>query len=433
MRTSPRVLLAWEHDRYFGHRARLDALAREFEDAGAEVVCALPKGQAPLSGARAATSRRHVPSPTLRQSFHATNVTSSSDRSHPAKHVQSPGAAPHHGTLRMAPQSYADVLVQMGMTDVSALHGAVSGWTDLYATHHIDHVVIDTAPAAQLAALLCRIPAVHITAGFDAPPPECPLFGIGLRGPMLEDRKRDQLAALDHAFTAVAQRFQLRAEVTWRDWLAYPSRWLDVVAETDPYGPRDDALYIGPIGEAAHAMPFTWPERVAGRARVFCYVRDATTARATIAALRSIGSQSLVVWPDAPHADRVCAASAGITVIPHPVHLSDALSACDIVVNYGSPGLVTHAVLTGKPQLMIPLDVEKYLVARRVEAQGLGVMVRPDAGRHVTADGIRLALVRLLSDRETDAGSSAVLAPQKGWVASLADLVAGILQVELRA
>jgi hypothetical protein len=173
-------------------------------------------------------------------------------------------------------------------------------------------------------------------------------------------------------------------------------------------------------------MPFTWPERVAGRARVFCYVRDATTARATIAALRSIGSQSLVVWPDAPHADRVCAASAGITVIPHPVHLSDALSACDIVVNYGSPGLVTHAVLTGKPQLMIPLDVEKYLVARRVEAQGLGVMVRPDAGRHVTADGIRLALVRLLNSRDIASGSP--MAPTRPTfpLARLDDLVAGL-------
>jgi UDP:flavonoid glycosyltransferase YjiC (YdhE family) len=424
MRTSPRVLLAWEHGRHFGHRARLGELARQFEDAGAEVVCALPGGEAPIERQHARVGRRHVTSPMLRRSMPLTEVTSNSAGCDKAKHVHSNTAARRYSAPSMAPQSFADVLVQLGLTDLSPLHRAVSDWAELFERQRIDHLVVDTAPTAQLAALLCRIPTVHITNGFDAPPPECPLFGIGLRGPMLEARKHDQLAALNHAFTTVAQHFQARAEVTWRDLLAYPQRWLDVIPETDPYGPRDDTVYLGPIGEAADATPFMWPERVAGQRRVFAYLRDATTARAAIAALQSIGAQALCVWPQAPEADCIAAARTGITVTPHPVRLSDALSTCDAVINYGSPGIVTHALLAGKPQLMIPIDVEKHLVSQRVQAQGLGVMVGWDAGGQVIREGLN----RLLDSPDFTAASTWVAGQRALQLARIEDQVEGLLK-----
>ena len=58
----------------------------------------------------------------------------------------------------------------------------------------------------------------------------------------------------------------------------------------------------------------------------------------------------------------------------HPVDMGQALAQADAVLNYGSTTTVAQTLLAGKPQLMLPSDVEKILVARKVVEQGAGLM-----------------------------------------------------------
>ena len=93
--------------------------------------------------------------------------------------------------------SFADILLSFGFSDADVLGRAVRDWMKLFDVVQPDRIVLDYAPAAQLAAQLQGLPAFQITNGFDSPPADCPIYGIAMRGPYLERlnaRKLDQIS-----------------------------------------------------------------------------------------------------------------------------------------------------------------------------------------------------------------------------------------------
>lgn len=356
----PRVLVAWEHGRNFGHVARLTAVAGWLKQAGADIVWALPPGWADA------------------EPF----------RSGPHRCVPAPSIVPSRAGSQGAAQSFADVLASFGFLDAAALQATVRRWLDLFDRLAVDRIVLDYAPAAQLAALLRGLPALQITNGFDAPPAECPLFGIGMRGPMLERRNARQMAELDRSIAAVAQALGRAAGASLRELLAYPARCYDCIAETDPYGPRADGVYVGPLGQPPETASVPWPEGAAEAPKVFIYLRAEAQVDRVLAALQRMGALAIVAWPDASAQALAARERAGLRLVNCAVNLREVLPQCAAVVNYGSTTLVCQALLAGKPQMMWPADAEKWLVARRVEQVGAGVAVGPVATEVVVEGAI---------------------------------------------
>ena len=381
----PRVLVAWEHGRNFGHVARLTAVAGWLQQAGADLVWALPPGWADAEPFRSGPHRR-VPAPRI-----------------------VPGQAGPQG----AAQSFADVLASFGFLDAAALQAAVRRWLDLFDRLAVDRIVLDYAPAAQLAALLRGLPALQITNGFDAPPAECPLFGIGMRGPMLERRNAQRVGELDRVIAAVAQALGRVAGASLRELLAYPTRCYDCIAETDPYGPRADGVYVGPLGQPPETASVPWPEGPAEAPKVFVYLRAEAQVDRMLAALGRVGALAIVAWPGAPAQALAMRERAGLRLVNCAVNLREVLPQCAAVVNYGSTTLVCQAVLAGKPQLMWPADAEKWLVAQRVEQMGAGVAVRPAA----TVEVVERAILRCLVVGDWT-GQVQTAAPNLSWLAA---------------
>ena len=342
-----RVLIAWEHGRHLGHLTRLLALAEELRTQGAEVVWALPA---------------HQP-----QSMEAVQLAGWAA-------VWAPSTAP--STARAAPQSFADILSRFGFADEAVLVGQVQAWLDRMETLRIDRVLLDYAPAAQLAAHLAAIPAAQVTNGFDAPPAHCPTFGLSLRGPFIEQRNARVVAAVTDTIAAVGRRLVGKSGVGLQAMLEHPTRWLDCIPETDPYGaddrPARSGIFIGPQGQPANAVHADWPEGPGPR--VLAYLRGRSMPRLVLPALADYGAAVLCAWPDASDADIQEFSRARTRVIRAPIPLSTLLPKADLVVNYGSTGFVCQALMNGKAQLILPADAEKWLVARRVQALRAGVV-----------------------------------------------------------
>lgn len=356
--------MAWEHGRNLGHVARLTAVAQQFEQAGAEIVWALPAGRA-----------ASLASASQAQAVVRTSPQIESRNAHRCE----------------APHSFADILVALGFADRERLRSAVIEWIKLFEAERIDRVVLDYAPSAQLAALVAGVPACQITNGFDAPPPDCPLFDIGVRGPMLEQRNRERLDALDRSFAAAGRAFGLSRQLSLARWLAYPRRWYDCIAETDPYGPRDDGVYVGPIGRPPERVRIAWPTVPGPSKKVFMYLRFGEQVETVLGALPKDEVQVLCAWPGVADAEAEKHRRENVTIVGDPVDLDSVLPQADWVVNYGSTTFVCQALLVGKPQLMLPTDAEKWLVARRVHAQAAGVALSGRAG----IDEVRRSLARL--------------------------------------
>ena len=356
--------MAWEHGRNLGHVSRLTAVAGWLQQAGADIVWALPPGWADAEPFRSGPHRR-VPAPRIVPSL----------------------AGP-----ATAAQSFADVLASFGFLDAAALQAAVRRWMDLFDQQAIERIVLDYAPAAQLAALLRGLPALQITNGFDAPPAECPLFGIGMRGPMLERRNAQRVADLDRTIAAVAQALGRATGASLRELLTHPTRCYDCIAETDPYGPRANGVYVGPLGQPPETASVPWPEGAAEAPKVFVYLRAEAQVDRVLAALQRVGALAIAAWPGASGQALAVRERTGLRLVNRAVNLREVLPQCAAVVNYGSTTLVCQAVLAGKPQVMWPVDAEKWLVARRVEQVGAGVAVGP-----ATLDAVEGALMKCLA------------------------------------
>ena len=355
-----RILLAWEHGHNLGHISRLLAIASLVEAQGSEPVFALPTAfmQAPQLSA---LPYARLASPLVQQSL-----------AKPPSRID----------------SFADILMSFGFGDALALGQAVCAWAQLFEAVRPDSVMLDYAPTAQLAAQLLQVPAFQITNGFDAPPANCPIFGIAVRGPYLDQLNARKLAQISAAFAKAGQTATGKTGPSLEAYFAHPTKVYDCIPETDPYGPRgqgtrDQGLYVGPLSNVGEAQAASWPGKAeppsfsasTGRSRsLFAYLRSAPEPDKWLSAMCRVDANTLCVWPDIPQEliDRHCNPRVNIT--RQPVDMGQALARADAVLNYGSTTTVCQSLLAGKPQLMVPTDMEKVMVSRKVVLHGAGVM-----------------------------------------------------------
>jgi UDP:flavonoid glycosyltransferase YjiC (YdhE family) len=61
----------------------------------------------------------------------------------------------------------------------------------------------------------------------------------------------------------------------------------------------------------------------------------------------------------------------------------------DVAITYGSHGLTAGFLRAGKPVLVLPAQIEQYLLAKRVEALGAGCLMSPKDSFNNIEDSIR--------------------------------------------
>lgn len=279
--------------------------------------------------------------------------------------------------------SFADILLSFGFGDAAVLGESVRAWVRLFETVQPHSVVLDYAPAAQLAAQLLGLRVFQVSNGFDAPPAHCPVFGIALRGPYVERLNMQKLARLNVTMGQVGRDITGRPSPALEAYFNHPTKVYDCIAHTDPYGPRKDGMYVGPLA-AAHppstAVDATsWLADVADHPHdphIFAYLRNVPQPGEWLDALCQVPARTLCVWPDVPDELLQSHCNSRVRITRQPVNMHRALAQADAVLNYGSTTTVCQTLLAGKPQLMLPMDIEKMLVAQKVEQQGAGLVWR---------------------------------------------------------
>jgi hypothetical protein len=323
--------------------------------------------------------------------------------------------------------SFADIPLGLGLADATALTHATRQWLQLLQAVQPHSVVLDYAPVAQLAALLVRQPRTfQITNGFDAPPADCPIFGLNLRGPYIEQQNQKKLAQLTQSLSTTIATLMAKpmpADVQ-QSLLAvyfnYPRKVFDCIPETDAYAqhrpaPINASQYLGPLdGEMSESATQT-PTRAFGvgsqfgreapagsaasrgnlcsdpnspdpetapasidtssprQPKIFAYLRNLPGSKEWLQTLAESNAQVQCVWPDA--SDELIQryeAAGNLTLTRHPVSLTQALHQADAVVSYGGITTVCRTLLAGKPQIIFAHDIEKTILARKIEAYGAG-------------------------------------------------------------
>lgn len=350
-----RIALVWEHGRNLGHIARLLEISRMIKNGGATPVWVVPFAYKnhPLI---------------LEESYEIYSV---------------PTVGRDKATRSNRVDSFADILISLGFADAEFMRRQTKAWMALFKKIAPDKVVLDYAPIAKFAVHLMRMPAFEITNGFDAPPADCPIFGIFIRGAYLEQKNAQKVQLIDETMRPLAR--DISGGVSWdfSHYVNYPQKIFDCLPETDPYAPRQNGLYIGPLISAKirSEESTSWPDAKGTNrnGRIFAYLRNISAPHALLDAFCRCGLSIFCVWPDAPTEFIGQHADGAVQISRNPVNIEKALSETSFFVNSGSTTTANLALLLGLSQLVIPSDIEKMLFARSLEKIGVGIFHRAGA------------------------------------------------------
>lgn len=353
-----RVLIAWEFGRNLGHIARDLPLARACRDAGHEVVWAV-RDLRGVARELAGEDFALLQAPLLR-----------------------------HGRVNAPPVSFADMLLREGYEDAEGLLAVLRGWTSLMRLMAIDVVVHDYAPSALLAARALGLPAMILGSGFMVPAPGVPSPGFfpDAPRPALQEAERHFVANVNIAL----QGLGVAPIASLQDLYARGEQVLTTFEELDPFVPRQQGRYVGPMYALGRQASVAW-QGEAGQ-RVFAYLRpEVPSCEDLLAALQASQAEVVCAMPGLPEAWP--ARFPRLRFVPGAVDMAALLPAADLVITNGS-GTIPNSLLAGVPVLVLPHYNEQYLAGLRLQACGAGLVV---PGRASTAEYTAL-LHRLLSE-----------------------------------
>lgn len=316
-----------------------------------------------------------------------------------------------HSTEGLPPNqaSLAEILLPAGYLEVPGLAGLVAGWRALFGQILPDLVVADYAPTALLAARSLGVRSCAVGIGFTIPPPDRPL-------PCLRDWEAvapQRLARAEAHVLAVAN-----AVLVMHDAAPLPNAarlllgdtaLLSAWPEFDHYGrPLDAAAWHGPVYMPLGGAPPVWPAGTGPR--VFAYLKHGHPAHAAVlAALTDEGCRVLCYLPEVAGGRAVPVESPLIHYATQPVALDAALAEAALCVSHAGEATLAQALEAGVPALMLPMQLEQFLMARRVESWGGGI----NAAR-VQPDGDWRAVVRRLLDDGRYRAAAAAFAQRHG-------------------
>jgi len=366
------IHFAWELGGGLGHAGRIKPLAQE------------------------ALRRGHRVSISLRDLVHTDTLLHDVD----APRFQSPVWLHHvHGVP--SPQiSLAEIMLTCGYLNKGTLQGLFSGWRGLLSHLKPDLLVADYAPTALLAARSLGIRNASLGIGFFIPPDVAPLPSLRDWEPVqrgrLESADAQMLAAinavLERAGTAplarAAHAFQGDATLllTWPELDHYNRSAL-------PPGQR----WWGPsmLGNAAERP--AWP---AGNGpKVFAYIKsEHPDHEALLRALVELGCRTICFMPSVAAGKPPPVQSPLIIYARGPVELDSPLAQADLCVCHAGEATLAQALLSGVPLLLMPMQTEQFLIARRVAQTGAGFNAA-QGSRPVDYAALVVSLVRESSAR----------------------------------
>lgn len=276
--------------------------------------------------------------------------------------------------LHPNPLNFGEILINFGYGEPDALRELIDAWRERLSGTAL--VIASVAPAAHLAALTLGIPSLEVSQGFHVPPPAMPSpplrDWVAAQRAQLEAADARVLAAINGVLAAhgvpplatIGELFAGRALL-----LTYP--------ELDIYPERGPADYYGvPQSGEGESVP-DWP--AGSGPRVFGYLYNYYDGLASLLdALEQLRAPTLMFCRDIDPALARAHQHGPVHLCVEPMAVSRILPSCDLVVCHGSHQMTAQALLAGKPVLMLPTQLEQFLIMRRVVRQGAGLGIAPE-------------------------------------------------------
>ncbi len=263
--------------------------------------------------------------------------------------------------------SYGQVIFDGGFQEEEGLTALVEAWLSLFSLVQPDAVYGDHAPASLLAAHVARLPAARLGSPFSCPPAQRPMPALmAWRQQTLAERAAND-ALPNRLIRAVCRHFKAPMLEDVHDLLATATPFLGSWPELDPFAPRTDSDYYGPMGGLAATQMPEWPD--ASGPKVFVYLPFHRPAAAPlIEALAARGWPVLWVSATPPPG----ALPGNILPETEPAEIGRVFAQAAVFATRVGHNAAADALVAGVPMLLLPDMLEAEIHARQIEAGGLG-------------------------------------------------------------
>lgn len=304
---------------------------------------------------------------------------------------------------------YAETLMRFGYLHPTALTGMCRAWRHLLGLLQPALVVMDHAPTALLATRGLRLGRLNLGDGFCIPPAARPIPSFAWWQPENLARVRDSEAQVVAGANAVLQALAAPPLASLSELAACDAQLLCTFAELDHYPRRDRSAFVGPIFSLGRGADMAWPQ--GDGPRVFAYLNTGYgPLEQVLAALQGASARVLAHVPGLARQTLLRFASDRLHFSSAPLDMAAMCAQCDLAVGHGGAGTVAAMLLAGKPQLLLPFQMEQAMAARRLVDMQAAVATPPEAAAQVPQ-----RLAELLSDTALAQGARGFAARHAGY------------------
>ncbi|MCB5228206.1 hypothetical protein JAO78_015455 [Alishewanella sp. 16-MA] len=291
---------------------------------------------------------------------------------------QSPISLSERRERLTATYSYSDIIHDLGYESDQSLLGLTKGWSNLFELIKPDLVICDHSPTALLVCKCLDIQSCTFGNGFFLPP--------DTKGPVLF-QQTDAITTQDvnQRYLTVVENINLVLKAYGRnsinvlyDLFRDSTHFLCTFSEIDHYQRSGDSEYYGPRNttNTGITVPLKPSQKV-----VFAYLQPRTQLLVPlIKSLAKLSIKSVLFIPKAPaELASSIQESTNIELYDRPVNISKIFEQTALLINNASHGLVGEAILHGKPNLLLPYQLEQNILARKTSSQKLSIALNADS------------------------------------------------------
>jgi len=306
--------------------------------------------------------------------------------------------------IERGPVCFSDILQHRGYRSAKGLFSLTSAWLSLVKKLQPHLLILDYAPTALLATRGLNIPKVLISSGFGELCPGQPDTCLRPWYP----RSRELTEASEKFVVEVVNQVLKSRNVhpirNVSDLYQADHIFLLTIPELDVTENRTFATYLPPPKEEGNLPETVWPEGEGPK--IFAYIKQSSRfGLATLESIAEMKSNGLIFCPGLPRKTAEQFHRPGLKVSSQPLNLKEIFATADVVVCHAGKATVTHALLAGKPLLLIPEQLEQLQTALRVEKSGAALLVR---GKSTKAEKIQDALSQLVTKPDFREASEAL-------------------------
>ncbi len=312
---------------------------------------------------------------------------------------QAPFCIHNYENLAEPPLNYAEMLMRFGFLDFNMLAGQVRAWRDLARDTAADLILAQHAPSAILAARTMGLRCAALGNGFTFPPAVSPTPNMRpwMQVPLERLVASDRLV-LD-VINRVLDKFAVAPLAHLHELFAIDDIMLTDFRELDQYTrPAADHARItvcGPIsGGGEHGVSPRWPVTAhAGGKRIFAYLKPSYPHIAAILQTLANSGHACLIYGMGAGGTAVVPRASNLCYSTQLIDVAQAGGECDIGICHAG-GLTAALLQHGRPLLLLPMQLEQFLLGLRVAECGAGLVVNPEEKQ----PGFAAALQRLLSE-----------------------------------